>query len=117
MISKKQKIKTIVYIIFASLTEAAFGLYIGLIVDSINGGNADIFIKRLFIILVIIILNFMFSVLARTNIYHNSCYKAEALKNKIYLKELSKERGDSFDIANLTSKIDLIYTCLLYTSL
>lgn len=110
MISQKQKIKTIVYIIFASLTEAAFGLYIGLIVDSINGGNADIFIKRLFIILVIIILNFMFSVLARTNIYHNSCYKAEALKNKIYLKELSKERGDSFDIANLTSKIDLIYT-------
>lgn len=107
--SKNQKIKTIIFIIFASLTQAAFGIYIGLIVDSISGENIDIFIKRLIIVVVIIIFNFIFSVLARTNIYRNSCHKAEELKNKIYIKELGKKRDNSFDMANFTSKIDLIY--------
>lgn len=110
MISTTQKIKTIIFIIFASLTQAVFGVYIGLIVDAISSGNIDIFIERLLITLVIIILNFICSVLARTNIYRNSCYKAEALKNKIYIKELSKGRENSFDMANFTSKIDLLYT-------
>lgn len=87
-----------------------FGFYIGLIVDAISEKNVDIFINRLIITFILIILNFIFSVLARTNIYRNACYNAEKLKNKIYIKELNKERENSFDMANFTSKIDLLYS-------
>ncbi|MBU5427242.1 ABC transporter ATP-binding protein/permease [Tissierella pigra] len=104
------KYRAAIFIVLASLTEAAFGIYIGRIVDAINIQNKDIFFQRLLLTFGIIIVNLLFSILARSSVYRNACQKAEKLKNKLYIKELNRERHDSIDIANFTSKVDLVYT-------
>lgn len=106
---KGGKIKTIIFIVAASLTEAYFGIYIGKIVDAISFKEQEIFYQRLGIAFVIIILNLLFSILARSNEYRSACEKAEKLKNNIYKEELKKEREETIDVANFTSKIDLLY--------
>lgn len=103
------KFKTILFIVIASLTEASFGIYIGKIVDAISFENREIFFQRLIIAFLLIILNLLFSILARSSEYRNACEKAEKLKNTIYKRELKKEREETIDIADFTSKIDLLY--------
>lgn len=110
MKNAEAKYKVAIFIVLASLTEAAFGIYIGRIVDAINIQNKDIFFQRLLLTFGIIIFNLLFSILARSSVYQNACQKAEKLKNKVYIKELNRERHDSIDIANFTSKVDLVYT-------
>lgn len=108
--SKSIKIKAAVFIVFTSFTEAAFGFYIGRIVDAISIGDKNIFIRRLVLTFGIIVINIIFSVLGRSNIYRDACAKAEKLKNKVYFKELHNDRQQDVDIANFTSKIDLVFT-------
>ena len=104
------KIKAIIFTVLSAFFDAAFGLYIGRIVDAISTGDKSLFFKRLLITLGLLALGLLFSTLSRANIYRDVCNKVEIFKNKIYVKELNKDRLHRVDIANFTSKIDLIYS-------
>lgn len=106
---KSTKIKAAIFTILSALFDAAFGLYIGRIVDAISTVNKSVFFERLLITLGLLALNLLFSILSRANIYRDVCNKAEALKNKIYIRELNKNRQQRVDVANFTSKVDLVF--------
>ncbi len=103
------KIKAGIFTILAAFFEAAFGLYIGRIVDAITMGDKNIFYERLLIALGLLVGGLIFSMLSRSNIYKDVCNRVESLKNKIYVRELNKDRQQTIDMANFTSKIDLVY--------
>ncbi len=103
-----RRLAIIILIALVASTEAMFGVYLGDIIDSISN-HSNSFISNTMIALLIVVLNCIFSILVKNGIYKDASSKCKQIKDKIFLRELKKDSSEDIDIANFTSKIDLIY--------
>lgn len=96
--------------LLSAIANAAFGVYLGKIVDGVSAQDKDFFTQSIIVVVAAVILDMIFNILGWKCVYFDSCKKAENLKNKIYQHELKKGRTENIDISKFSNKIDMIFT-------
>ncbi len=108
-ISLRYKLGALIFIFFSAITSAGFGIYIGKIVDVISKGERSAFLGTLLIIFMIITVNVVSTLGGKWCVYRNAAEKAKALKDALYNREMRQTKSVGVDIANFSSKIDVIF--------
>lgn len=99
----------IIFVAIAAIAEAFFGLCLGQIFDAINTESINTLQILLIGMIVLIGVNTASSIIARTLMFRNAAEQAYELKKHIYDVQIAYERRKNPDIADFTSKIDLLF--------
>lgn len=99
----------ILFISVAAISEALFGLCLGNIFDAINTTSLNALFYMIGVMIVLIMVNISTSIAARIFMFRNASKKACNLKNTVYRKQMHWNRSNAPDMADFTSKLDLLY--------
>lgn len=108
--SKLQLVVMIAFCAITAISEAIFGLCLGDILDVINESSMNHLITLLIFLCMLIVVSISTSILARVCMFKNASRSVAELKNHILKKQMGRTRGEQPDVAEFTSKTDLLFT-------
>ena len=95
--------------VVAAATEALFGLFLGETIDAIELKQSDLLISLLLSMIALVLVNTATYIWVRVMMYRDASEQVDRLKGDIYSVQIRKVRREAPDIANFTSKIDLLF--------
>ena len=95
--------------VVAAATEALFGLFLGETIDAIELKQSDLLISLLLSMIALVLVNTATCIWVRVMMYRDASEQVDRLKGDIYSVQIRKVRREAPDIANFTSKIDLLF--------
>ena len=109
----RRGLRMVAMLVFCAITavsEAVFGLCLGDILDAINKSSMDFLFTLLVFLCLLIVLSISASILARIFMFKNASGRVVELKNHIFKKQMVRNREERPDVAEFTSKVDLLFT-------